>query len=196
MGEIALSHPPLHSLTTRLLHGALALGVTYQLVFIGLVEGPRRGAPGNLFYEIHEIVGLTTLAIVSAFWLWSLARRRETRLAALFPWFSPVRLRALAADVGRHWASIRRLRLPEADESPLATAVHGLGLLTVTAMAATGGALALFALPQNSAGLVLEVHELVSNLMWAYLIGHAGLALLHQLVGQRVLQRIFGRRVA
>lgn len=32
--------------------------------------------------------------------------------------------------------------------------------------------------------------------MWANLIGHVGLALLHQLAGQRVLQRTFGRRSA
>lgn len=64
-----MSNPLFHSLTIRLPHGALAPAVTYQLVFIDLVEGPRSGAPGNLFYETHEIVGLATLRIVSAFWL-------------------------------------------------------------------------------------------------------------------------------
>lgn len=74
--------------------------------------------------------------------------------------------------------------------------MHGLGLLTATAMAATGSALALLALHKGQASTVLEIHKLISNLMWAYLIGHAGLALLHQLAGQRVLQRMFGRRSA
>jgi len=75
----------------------------------------------------------------------------------------------------------------------LATAVHGLGLLTVTAMAVTGAAFALLGLPKDQARLVLEIHKLIANLMWAYLIGHAGLAVLHQLVGQPALKRIFGR---
>ena len=76
---------------------------------------------------------------------------------------------------------------------PLATAVHGLGLLTVTAMAVTGAAFALLGLPRDQARLVLQIHKLVANLMWAYLIAHAGLAVLHQFLGQPVIKRIFGR---
>lgn len=185
--------PGAHSLPTKLLHATLALAVTYQLAFIGFVERPRNGEPGNLFYQIHQIVGLTTLGVVSVFWVWSLVRRGETSWPALFPWFSPTRLRALAADVSRHWAALRQFALPEPEESPLATAVHGLGLLTVTAMAVTGAAFALLGLPKDQARLVLEIHELIANLMWAYLISHAGLAVLHQFVGRPVIKRIFGR---
>jgi len=185
--------PSVHSLPTKILHGVLALAVTYQLAFIGLVEQPRKGAPGNLFYQIHEIVGLSTLGVVSAFWIWVLVRRGETSWPALFPWFAPARLRNLAADIGRHWAALRRFKLPEAEEMPLATAVHGLGLLTVTAMAVTGAAFALLGLPRDQARLVLQIHKLVANFMWAYLIAHAGLAVLHQFLGEPVIKRIFGR---
>ena len=188
-----MTQPSAYSLPTKLLHAALALAVTYQLVFIGLVERPRKGAPGNLFYQIHEIVGLTTLGVVSAFWVWSLVRRGETSWPALFPWFSPARLRALAADVGRYWAALRQFKLPDPEESPLATAVHGFGLMTVTVMAVTGAVFALLGLPKDQARLMLEIHELFANLMWAYLIGHAGLAVLHQFAGHPVIKRIFGR---
>ncbi|MHB1590637.1 MAG: cytochrome b/b6 domain-containing protein [Sulfuricella sp.] len=188
-----MTQPGAHSLPTKLLHGVLALAVTYQLAFIGFVERPRNGAPGNLFYQFHEIVGLTTLGVVSAFWVWVLVRRGETSWPALFPWFSSMRLRALVADLGRHWAALRQFKLPKPEELPLATTVHGLGLLTVTAMAVTGAAFALLGLPKDQARLVLEIHKLIANLMWAYLIGHAGLAVLHQFVGQPILKRIFGR---
>jgi len=70
------------------------------------VERPRNGAPGNLFYQFHEVVGLTMLGVVSTFWV--LARRGETSWAALFPWFLPARLRALAADLARHWAALHQ----------------------------------------------------------------------------------------
>lgn len=67
--------------------------------------------------------------------------------------------------------------------------MHGLGLLTALAMAATGAWLYTQSVP---AGLVLQAHKLLSNLVWAYVVGHAGLAVLHQATGHRVLQRIFG----
>ena len=179
------------TLPTRLLHAALLLAVSWQLAASGLVERPRAAKPGNLFYEIHEVVGLVTLALVLLYWLWGLVRRRETPFAALFPWFSVLRLKAVAADVRAHWAHLRRLRLPPSDaETPLASTVHGLGLLTALAMAASGAWLYTQNVP---GGPMLEIHELVSNLMWAYLIGHASLALLHQLTGHRVFQRMFGR---
>ena len=56
------------------------------------------------------------------------------------------------------------------------------------AMAATGAWL----YTQNTpTGLILEIHKAISNLMWASVIGHVGLTLVHQLAGHRVLQRMF-----
>jgi cytochrome b561 len=179
------------TLPTKLLHAALLLSVLWQLGASGLVERPRTGQPGNVFYEVHQIVGLTTLGLVLAFWLWSVVRRSETPLVALFPWLSRHRLSAILADLKIHWALLRQRRLPDGDvETPLASAVHGLGLLTALAMGATGAWLYTQSVP---ADLVLEVHKAVANLMWAYVVGHAGLALLHQATGHPALKRMFGR---
>ena len=179
------------SVATRLLHGALLLSVVWQLIGSNFIERPRAGQAANTMYEVHEVVGLITLGLVLAFWLWSLLRRRETPFVALFPWFSAPRLRALAGDLAHHWAELKHWRLPGGEaETPLASAVHGLGLLVVLVMAATGTWLYTLPMP---AGLVLEVHKLVANLVWAYLVGHAGLAVLHQVSGHPVLQRMFGR---
>jgi cytochrome b561 len=41
---------------------------------------------------------------------------------------------------------------------------------------------------------MLQAHRILANLMWAYVVGHAGMAVLHQVCGHRVLQRIFGGR--
>lgn len=179
------------TLPTKLLHAALLLSVLWQLGASGLVERPRAAQTGNLFYEVHQIVGLTTLGLVLAFWLWSAMRRRETALAALFPWFSRHRLSAVMGDLKKHWALLRQRRLPDGEAAtPLASAVHGLGLLTALAMGATGAWLYTQSVP---AGLFLEVHKAVANLMWAYIVGHTGLAVLHQITGHPVLQRMFGR---
>lgn len=178
------------SLATRLLHATLLLAVCWQLIGSNFIERPRATRPGNAMYEWHEVVGLATLGVVLAFWVWSWVRRRETPLAALFPWFSARRLRAVGDDLARHLVELRQFRLPGGEaETPLASAVHGLGLLGALAMGATGAWLYTLAVPT---GVVLDVHKLVANLMWAYLIGHAALAILHQIAGHGVFQRMFG----
>lgn len=183
--------PVRRSLRTRVLHALLLLAVVWQLAGSEFVRRPRADRPANTMYTLHEIVGLATLGLVLAFWLWSLVRRRETPLGALLPWFSRTRLKALADDLRQHGAMLRQFRLPGGEaETPLASAVHGLGLLAALAMGVTGAWLYTQPLP---AGPGLQLHKLMANLMWAYVVGHAGLAVLHQLAGHRVLQRMFGR---
>jgi len=80
-----MTQPCAHSLPTKFLHGALALVATYQLAFIGFVERPRNGAPGNLFYQFHEVVGLTTLGVVSAFWSVGAGTTWRNILAGIVP---------------------------------------------------------------------------------------------------------------
>ena len=182
------------TLATRLLHGSLLVSVLWQLIGSNFIERPRVNQPANVFYEVHGIVGLVTLALVVIFWLWTVLRRHETHFAALFPWLSAARLKAVGADLSQHWAELKQRRLPGGEaETPLASAVHGLGLLAALAMGATGAWLYTLPIP---GGMVLDVHKLVANLMWAYVVGHAGLAVMHQLLGHRVLQRIFGRALA
>ena len=71
----------------------------------------------------------------------------------------------------------------------MASAVHGLGLLTALAMGATGAWLYTLSVPTS---LVLELQEAVANLVWAYVVSHAGLAVLHQASGHPALKRMFG----
>ena len=184
--------PIRRTFATRALHGALLLAVLWQLLGSNFIERPRVAQPGNAMYELHEVGGLATLGLVVAFWLWSLLRRRETSFSALFPWLSGSRLKAVRTDLGRHWTELKHLRLPGGEaETPLASAVHGLGLLAALSMGASGAWLYTLAIP---GGVVLELHKIVANLMWAYVVGHAGLAVLHQLTGHRMLQRMFFER--
>lgn len=176
------------SLTTRLLHLLVALCVVHQLFVSLVMHGPRKGGLG---WQAHEVVGVASLILLCAFWLWTLLRRRETRLGQLFPWFSDAGRAALWRDCLDHVAALRRLRLPHRHESPIASATHGLGLLLATAMALTGASYFLGGLaPQSLTSAAIFVHKSLANLMWAYLIAHAGLALLHELTGQRVLYRM------
>ena len=179
-----------HSTATKALHAALLTCILWQLVFVQLAERPRVDRPGNLFFTIHEWVGLVTFGLVVIFWLWSVVRHAETPVGMMFPWLSARRLAALGADLRAHWGELRRLRLPDTgDAIPLASAVHGLGLLVALAMGATGAWMFTMSIP---GGLVLKVHRTIANLLWAFVIGHAALAVLHQWAGHRVLRRMFG----
>lgn len=103
-------------------------------------------------------------------------RRTGTAAGALFPWLSAPRRAALAQDTRRHWQALRAGRFPAyAKAAPLASAVHGLGLLLVTLMAASG-----FTWWLGANGAV-GPHKLFANLVWVYLIAHAGLAVIHHL---------------
>ena len=177
-----------HSVLTKLLHLLIAAALVHQLLISLIMVVPARNRPGNSYFELHEWVGVVSLGLLVTFWTWTLVRRGETRFGMLFPWFSGARRSAFWADLKAHLASLRRGQVPLTEESPLASAVHGLGLLIATAMASTGA----FGYFFPAIRFLLGVHETVAPIMWAYLVGHVGLALLHQLAGHRILQRMFG----
>ena len=175
------------SRATRILHALIAVTIVTQLALSTVMQAPGRNRPGDQWFEVHEKVGLGALAVLAGFWIWAMVRTREVRFAMLFPWFSLSRTRDVWADLKDHLRSLGRGKLPLSEARPLANAVHGLGLIIATIMAVTGAAG--YFIPQARA--LLGVHEAVSTGMWAYLIGHAGIAILHELTGDRLIQRIF-----
>jgi cytochrome b561 len=187
------------SLPTRILHWAIAVAVAVQLVGVSFVARPQDGQPGNGFFAVHQWLGLATLALLAAFWTWSLVRTGEHRIGALVPWFSARRRRALRADLRDHAAAMRRWRLPApAAETPLASAIHGLGLSIATLMAGTGAIVFLGMSADGTLGTAasaaLTAHSLASNAMWAYLVGHVSVVVVHEWLGHPVLRRMLGGR--
>lgn len=173
-----------HSLSTRIVHAGLAVTIVANLALSLVMQGPHRGHAGDWLYGIHQYVGLTALVFAFGFFSVLVVRNHGTDRCALFPWLSSGRLSALWADLKAHAAAAAKLRLPTYDDhSPLASAVHGLGLLLMAAMATTGAVYFLAACLDVQASAVagwdLDIHRLLANLVWAYLIGHAGLAVIH-----------------
>ncbi len=174
---------------TRVLHLLLLLAVLHQLISSKVISRPLPGdAPSTLFL-LHEYVGMASLALVFAFWLWTLIRRGETSFARLVPWLWPSRIAAVVDDGVAQIRALLRGDLSGESSGALASAVHGGGLLIVTVMASTGTVLFF------SSGLVfhyaMSLHRVTANLMWIYLFGHAGLAVLHHLLGSDILRRMF-----
>lgn len=176
------TEPSRHAIATRLLHGGLAIAIITQLASSQFMN-PDHG--GNAAFEVHEYAGLAAFALVFGFWLFSIARKRGTPLAELFPWTSQKRLAALWQNICEHLGAFINYKLPlhDGSSSPFASAIHGLGLLLMTAMAASG-TLYYFVNSgdPDAGGLVgaaMLVHKNLANLVWAYLIGHAGFAVVN-----------------
>lgn len=173
------STPVKRSKLTRLLHWLVALAIMAQLGLSLVMQSPGRNRPGDTLFEIHEKVGIAAAAILVVFWIWSVARSGETRFVAFFPWFS-------ARQLGLVWADARNLFGPVHQggrERPFASAVHGLGLVVATIMALSG----LIGYFVASARSLLGVHEAVAPVMWAYLIGHVAISVVHELRGERIV---------
>jgi cytochrome b561 len=184
-----VTHDSARSQMTRILHLLLLFAVVHQLISSKLISRPLPGdAPSTLFL-LHEYIGMASLAVVCAFWLWTLVRHGETRLTKLFPWLSPRRIAAIVGDVVDQIHAMRRGNFSGESSGALASAVHGLGLLIVTAMAATGTVL--FFSDGSVFHYAMSLHRVIANLMWAYIIGHAGIAALHHLLGSDILRRMF-----
>ncbi len=184
---------------TRLLHLCLAAGVTSQMLASLVMVYPKPGRPPNQWYEVHETLGTALLAVLVLHWLWTVGKSLASGSAVmLFPWVSAKRMRALAEDARETFAQLRRGRLPEADQpTPLPAAVQGLGLLLATFLAGTGVVMMVGMAPNGAMpGLlhdVKEAHEAAAPLMWAYLVIHPIMGVLHQLAGHRTLTRMFWR---
>lgn len=177
--------PDQHALSTRIVHAGLALSICSQLATSLIMQGPTDTTAGDAMFQLHRYSGFAALAFAVLFWITLTFRRRGTAPTALFPWFSDERRRAFATDVGNHLRSLLHGRLPAYEETgPLASAVHGLGLLLMTAMAVSGGIYAAqvwagLRSPEPDGSLAMTVHFVLANLVWAYLIAHAGMATIH-----------------
>jgi cytochrome b561 len=188
-----------HSLVTRMLHLLVAAAIVVQLADSQLMRVPR---PGRLLtgteaatFTLHEYAGLASMTIIALFWVWMLIRRQGTSLGLLFPWFSRERLVGLVQDAALHLRYAVRLALPEPEHSlALSSAVQGVGLVLALVIAATGTIGYFDATWGTSmtglAGAAFEVHGTLGNVMWGYLVVHVGAALLHELLGHRMLYQM------
>jgi cytochrome b561 len=181
---------PARSQATRVIHLLVLLTVLHQLIGSQFMQRPRPGVQADWLFSLHEYAGLAGLVLVAAFWAWTVVRHGETRIGRLLPWFSRAGVRDVLADLTVQIRRMAQGRVPEDDDGALASAVHGLGLLVLTAMALSGSVY-FFAGIAPVASVAVRLHKLMSNLMWAYLVAHAGVAVLHHMFGSDIFSRMF-----
>ena len=175
---------------TRMVHAALVVTVLAELS-TGLIvsQGTR---PHWLF--IHSVLGIATTLVIIMDWMWTWARRD---LPILFPWN-----RAGMRVVAHEAFGVFQGKLPgSGDRTGLSSFMHGIGLLAVSGMAATG--LLMYMEIPGGYGLFLHssayalfttlatTHLWLSYVVWAYLIGHIMFAALQQVLGNNVLRHLY-----
>ena len=188
--------PLRHTRLTRLAHMGLALGVIVQLLTSLVFVPDAPGETANIYFEIHEYSGLASFGFALLFWLVVMSRKSGTTIGELFPWFSKSRLSTLWSDIRGSLGAIKQMKLPHIDEtSAIAHTIHGLGLLLILTMALTGTVYYFINNGDPDAGglvgVVMFFHMGLANVVWAYLIGHAGIALIHHVTSQLSLREMW-----
>jgi cytochrome b561 len=181
---------------TKILHWLIASMILVQLLSEEFMKRPKPGRirtdEQELFFEIHEWFGVILLVVVLLRFVFVIGRNEWSKL---FPWITAEGCKGMVAELKEvpGWL-LGKLR-DAGEEDYLAKTVHGLGLLLALALGMTGTVLFAGMNPDGSMGDVVhffkETHEVLGELLWIYMIGHISMALLHQLMGHRSLQRIF-----
>ena len=184
---------------TRLLHWGFATLIPLQLLSEELMKRPK---PGRIredmqifFFEMHEWIGMIALVLIIARIAWGFMGA-EGGWARLFPYFTCQGLKGLKEEICTEipgWFK-GKIATPE-KESFVAGVVHGLGLLLVLGLGVTGATM-LYGMEESGKMLGLvhdakELHEMMGTLLWIYIFGHVGMAVVHQLLGHAMFKRIF-----
>jgi len=180
----------------RLLHTLTAVAIIFQLVISLIMDHPHANKPmtvnGGLYFQWHEWIGLTALTILMSGWVYRIMNWKRESQGRLFPWVTSSGRLSITHETGK-LILLRWTKLPE--DGALAGTIHGLGLLIASAMALTGSVIYVALGPHNTVTPavhnLMELHSFLATFMWAYLYGHALMALWHQYMGHGSLARIF-----
>jgi cytochrome b561 len=172
--------------TTLVLHAALAMGVVVEVALQSVMHVPAGVGLGvrdwhREAFEIHARIGPTVAVICLLHWLWICLPYARPGVGYLFPWLRKDGRAALRRD----FAELGRLKLPaRKQQGALAGTVQGLGLSAVTG-SVVGGMISYLGyfvgVPISAHALHLTAWEqvIMAWFVWAFLIGHVSMALLH-----------------
>jgi cytochrome b561 len=182
------SAAPKYDAVTRWSHAALAIAVVVDLALLSVMRvppGPGLGVRDwhRQAFELHCRFGPVVAVLCVLHWLWICLPWARPGVAYLLPWMRP----DTRAVLGREIRNLVFFELPAPQQaSPLVGTVQGLGLCAVTA-SVIGGFISYLGyfthIPVSARVLHGCAIELVisSYLVWAFVITHGFMALLHRL---------------
>lgn len=146
--------------------------------------------------ETHRSAGIWVALIVLANLIWAIILRSKPRKRQIAVLFSALHW-SEAVSIAKHLPLMLTGKMPLPDSgNSLSLIVEMLGMLTLTAMAATGSIIWLLwagigKTVSESAELWMEIHAAFAVLLLLYLAGHVSMALLHWRAGDAVFARIW-----
>lgn len=195
MNAIPKPRPP----GLRFSHAVLGLAVIHQLIGSEWMAKPWKPEGASALqvtlFELHEWVGLTAVVLL-AILLVSLVRRTPGGFfRRYFPWLAAEGRNGIGREARQLLEGLRRLTPPTAEQAKhLATAVQGLGLLLLLFFAITGTAMWLLEDQLDLMHRIGSLHELGAMPLKLYLLGHAGMAVIHEWRGEGLIRRMFSLR--
>jgi len=185
----------------RILHFIIMLTIFFQLLTEQFMKVPKPGESISpleaLLFGIHEWNGFVVLALVIAYIMYLGDERDDWK--RLFPWLGAAGCKGLWQEIRHDVPGWLKGQLKSPDEAHyLAGTIHGLSILLAIGLGSTGIMIFMGLESDGSMSpeikLLRELHAKMGTLMWIYLFGHTGMALMHQLSGRRILQAMFNLR--
>ena len=186
-----------HTYKTRLLHSVMACLIIIQLYSIYAIDNrfftkPIRG----VLFSVHKYGGIAVFCTLFLFWIVILTRRQGTSVKELFPWVSFTALRNLINDILYYLKSASQFKIPEhRNPSPLASAIHGAGIIIMSVMAISGVhryivyEFAITKTPLIKA--VTSLHGIFADYAWIYLGLHASIAVINHIAKKQRLSQMW-----
>lgn len=161
----------------RYLHFSIAILIIVQIVISNFLKISDTGVISQQFVAFystwgHFIIGLLLLLLALIFVTTEISRRG-------FSYFYPY----LSGDISQlknDVVTLKTFNIPEARPKGLAAIIQGLGLGALLLIVISGTVwLLLWLYGSAIANDAREVHQILTGLIEAYLIGHGGLAFIH-----------------
>lgn len=186
-----------HTYKTRLLHCVIAVLITVQLYTIYALDNRFFTKPIRSFlFSVHTYSGIVVFCALFLFWIVIMTRQQGTSVKELFPWVSVSALKNVFHDCGYYITSLRHFKIPEhRTPAPLASAIHGIGIIIMSVMAISGVhrylvyQLSITKTPLIKA--ITSLHGVFGDYAWIYLSIHASIALLNHIAKKQNLSAMW-----
>lgn len=180
----------------RFSHAVLGIAVIHQLIVSEWMAKPWKMTEATplqaTLFEMHEWAGLTATVLLTVLFVALCKRYGHGTLGRFLPWIQSAGRSALGGEIKVAAAALRQLRPPNTQQTEhLAAAVQGLGLLTLLFFAGTGTAMWLLEDNLDLMHRIGSIHELGAVPLKLYLLGHAGMAVIHEWRGDGLLRKMF-----
>jgi cytochrome b561 len=190
-------HSSKHTFKTRLTHLLIAVLIIGQLFSIYAIEEKFFTAPIRTFlWSVHKYGGITVFFVLFSFWIHILKRHQGTSITELFPWVSLTALKNLIKDIIVYFKQMIQFKIPEhTTPSPLASAIHGVGIIIMSIMATTGVHRYIvyeFSITKTPLiKYISSLHHVFADYAWIYLGLHVSVALINHLFNKQKLSAMW-----